>query len=272
MPILRKIDGVHTLKSNTLLLLTLTASLCAGQTVNGKFAGSWKENEAKRQLGSVVPLRFQRTAAGQIEELRGPEGKPLVQPVNFGAKAYAVDNSKNTIEWKQTDANHFERKIYENGNLLTTRRIAISTDGKTLTEATERDPSDVTNVVFKRTSGDTQGLVGIWKAESIHTTRPAGQKIEVLGSTGLRITSDRGVVETLTFDGKPNASSGPAVISGTMSAARVINPSKIEITGSRDGVVSGTVTMELSGDGKALTETARLASGGQPSITVYDKQ
>jgi hypothetical protein len=106
---------------------------CVCSAQNPKFIGTWRENEAKRQMGSGVPLRFQRSASGATEELRGPEGKPLVQPVRFGNKAYAVDNSRNTIEWRQADANHFERRIYQDGNLLTIRRIAISVDGKTLT-------------------------------------------------------------------------------------------------------------------------------------------
>jgi hypothetical protein len=244
--------------------------VCSAQ--NPKFIGTWRENEAKRQIGAGVPLRFQRSASGATEELRGPEGKPLVQPVHFGNKAYAVDNSRNTIEWRQADANHFERRLYENGNLLTIRRIAISVDGKTLTEATERTPADVTTVVFKRISGDSQGLIGIWQAASTNTTKPAALKVTALGPNGLRLTDDRDVIENLSFDGKPTATTGPAVISGTMTAAKLINTTRIEVTNSRDGVVAGTVIIDLSSDGKTLTQTSKPASGGQPSITVYDRQ
>jgi hypothetical protein len=248
--------------------------VCSGQTVtvNAKFAGAWRENEAKRQIGARVPLRFQRDASGATVELRGPENKPLVQPVHFGNKAYAVDNSRNTIEWRQADANHFERRIYQDGNLLTIRRIAISVDGKTLTEATERTPADITTIVFKRVSGDPQGLIGTWQPASINTSKPATLKIAALSSSGLRLTDDRDVVENLTFDGKPTAVTGPAVISGTMTAAKLLNTTRIEVTNSREGVVTGTVMFDLSSDGKTLTETAKQASGGQASITVYDKQ
>jgi hypothetical protein len=244
--------------------------VCSAQ--NPKFIGTWRENEAKRQIGATVPLRFQRSASGATEELRGPEGKPLVQPVHFGNKAYAVDNSRNTIEWRQADGNHFERRIYQDGNLLSIRRIAISLDGKTLTEATERTPADVTTVVFKRVSGDTQGLIGIWQAASINTTKSPTLRVAAIGSNGLRLTDGRGVVESLTFDGKPTATTGPAVISGTMTAAKLINTTRIEVTNSRDGVVTGTVMLDLANDGKTLTRTSKLASGGQASITVYDKQ
>ena len=240
-------------------------------TLNPKFVGTWKENEARRQLGTSTPLRFRQTGA-QLEELRGSEAKPLVQPVKFGETAYPVDNSKNTIEWKQIDATHFERRIFENGKLLTTRRLSVSADGKTLTEITERPDNDVTTVTLRRISGDGKGLVGTWKPETIRTSRPATIKVEATGTTGIRITTDRAVVNTLTFDGKPNAVTGPAVISGTMISAHLASPNKIETTASRDGAVDGTNTIELSADGKTLTETAKLASGGAPSIGVFEKQ
>jgi len=254
--------------------MSLTGGLCSAQTsatLNPKFIGTWKENEAKRQLGASVPLRFRQTGA-QLEELRGSEEKPLVQPVKFGEKAYPVDNSKNTIEWKQIDATHFERRIFENGKLLTTRHISLSADGKTMTEVTDRPDNDVTTITLKRISGEGKGLVGNWKPETIHTSRPETRKIEAIGTTGIRVTTDRGVVDTLTFDGKPNAVTGPAVISGTMISAHLVSPNKIETSSSREGAVSATTTLELSTDGKTLTATNKLASGGAPSITVLEKQ
>jgi hypothetical protein len=159
------------------------------------FVGSWKENEARRKIGSGVGLRFRRAASGGIEELRGPENRPLVQPVKFGTKPYDFDNSGNSIEWKQIDNNHFERQIFENGKLLATRRIAISADGKQLTEVTQRATGGMertTTMVFSRTSGDQQGLVGAWKPESVRNSEPAEQKVEAVGNNGLRVTGFNG--------------------------------------------------------------------------------
>jgi hypothetical protein len=73
--------------------------------------------------------------------VRGSEAKPLVQPVKFGAKAYAFDGSVNTIEWKQIDSRHFERKIFHGGKVQNIRRIEISGDGKSLTQVTDSTPS-----------------------------------------------------------------------------------------------------------------------------------
>jgi hypothetical protein len=275
--------------ARVITLALVSFILCVAQaatepaTVIGKFVGTWKENEAKRKIGSTATLRFRRAANGQLEELRGPDARPLVQPVNFEGKPYAVDNSKNTIAWKQIDANHFERTLFETGKLLTTRRIQISKDGKTLTEVTERKLSDgkdfTTTVVFKRSSGDPQGLVGIWKPESIHNSEPARQKHELVGTDGLRVTTLAGAfggrTVTLTFDGKPTAVAGPSVISGTMVAAKVLNADTIETTHSREGVVTGKETWVLSSDGKTLTMTFMGLgpnTGGVPFVQVFEKQ
>src|SRR5438067_1239094 len=209
--------------SLAMLYYMLSLAQSTPAAVIGKFVGTWKENEAKRKLGSGLALRFRRAPNGQLEELRGPEARPLVQPVNFGGKPYSVDNSKNSLTWKQHDASHFERTISDGAKLIATRRIQISTDGKTLTEITERKiPGGkdlVTTVVYKRTSGDQQGLVGNWKPESIHSSEPLQTKYEAIGTTGLRVTGSGGLTQILTLDGKPNPVTGPAVIPGMMTTA-----------------------------------------------------
>ena len=253
-------------------MLASAGSCVAQQTSSGaKFAGVWKENPAKRTIGAQQPLRFRAGANGALEELRGPESRPLVQPVKFGANAYSVDASKNTIEWKKVAPSHFERKLYEGGKLISTRKIEISKDGATLTEVTERSPSDIRTVVFKRTTGDGQGIAGVWKAESVHGT-PEEVRIEALGINGVRVTNERGIVQTLSFDGKVNPITGPAVISGTATQATLKSPDTIEIKTSREGVSGDTITIALSADGKTLTQTAKRNNDGQTSVTVFEKK
>ena len=244
-------------------------SLCAAPTVNPKYAGAWIENQSKRQIGSPAPLRFRETN-GQLEELRGPVEKPLVQAVKFGTPAYAIDGSKNTIEWKKKDETHFERRIYQSGKLLATRHIEISADGKTMTEVTERSPADIDTLTLKRTSG-TKGLAGTWSATSFKNNSPARLTIEV-SAAGLKTTDDRGVVQTLNFDGKPTEVRGPAVISGTMVAASLKDANTIEVSQSREGVATGAGSLALSADGKMLTATTKANAADKPSVIVYDRK
>jgi hypothetical protein len=224
-------------------------------------------------------LRFRRSGNGGIEELRGPEGRPLVQPVNFGTNPYGVDNSKNTIAWKQIDSNHFERQLFENGKLLSTRQITISKDGKQLTEVTHRKMPDgkeiIATVVLSRSSGEPQGLVGTWKAMSIRTSEPTEQKIDAIGSNGLRVTGRNGFISTWTFDGKPNPSSGLGLISGMTDSAKVVNERTIEVTLAREGTATGKSTFMVSSDGKTLTVTTAYLgpnAGNEPSVAVFEKQ
>jgi hypothetical protein len=275
------------ISARVITLALVSFMLCAAQpapeTVIGKFVGTWKENEAKRKIGSGFTLRFRRAASGQLEELRGPDARPLVEPVNFDGKPYAIDNSKNTLAWKQIDANHFERTIFGSGKLIATRRIQISQDGKSLTEVTERKRSEgkdsTITTVYKRSSGDPQGLVGIWKPESIRNSEAPQLKYELVGSGGLRFTASGGapgdLTVTLTFDGKPTPAAGPTVISGEMASAKVLNAKTIEETISREGVVTGKFTSVLSSDGQTLTRTRTNLgpnAGAEPSVEVFEKQ
>jgi hypothetical protein len=263
-----------------LLALTLVTSFpsFAQAPSLGKFAGTWTEDESKRSFGSTDTLKFRTDAKGNLEELRGADAKPLVQPVRFGEKPYIIDASTNSIEWMQIDKTHFERKLFDNGKLLTTREIQLSDDGKTLTEVTTRTLGDAKKqaitIKFHRAKGEGQGLAGIWQAEAYHSTVPEQWKYSMMGDQ-LMMADNTGVTFMLSPDGKPSDVKGPAVISGTMAALKPVSSDKLEITQSRQGVTTGKLTLTLSGDGKVLTLSAvNLAPNVSPapSVTVFKKQ
>jgi hypothetical protein len=244
----------------------------------GKFTGTWKEDESKLKISPSDTLKFRRDAQGNLEELRGSEARPLVQPVRFDGKPYSVDGSKNTIVWKQIDKNHFERTIFEDGKLVTTRRIQISDDGKTLTQETERTlvdgKKDVATEGFRRTTGEAQGLAAIWQLVSYHSTIPLQVTFEAMGDR-LKVSVNDGRGYTAGLDGKPVARTGPAVISGSMVALKLIDAQTIEEAQSREGVPTGKATMTISADGKTMTRTdVNLAPNAsrEPSVTVFQKQ
>jgi hypothetical protein len=261
------------------ITLALAASFaCLAQTPASKFTGTWKENESKRKISPSLTLKFRRNSQGNLEELRGSEARPLVQPVRFDGKPYAVDRSKNTILWKQIDKNHFERTIFESGKLIATRKIQISDDGKTMTEDTERTLIDgrkaVTTVQYRRTTGEPQGLAAIWQAVSLHSTIPGVVTYTAVGDR-LKVSTEEGMVYTAALDGKPVAVTGPTVISGTMVALKLIDAQTMEAAQSREGVPTGKTTITISGDGKVMTATAvNLAPNAsrEPSVTVFEKQ
>jgi hypothetical protein len=243
-----------------------------------RLSGSWKEDATKRKLGSMQKLRFRTTASGGVEELRGPETRPLVQPVSFDGKPHEIDSGI-SIAWKQIDAENYERLLWENGQLLSTRRIKISTDGKTLSEESERKRPDGTTVTgkmtFRRLSPEPKGLVGIWKAESIKNDSPVVLKYEPSGKDSVKVTGNLGQTYTLTFDGKPAAVLGPGMIPNMTIAAKPINDHTLETTSSREGVAVGKAMIVLSDGGKVMTVTSTQLganNSGEPSVAVYEKQ
>ncbi len=248
-------------------------------TALAKFAGTWKEDLSKRK-GELLTLTFRRGASVALEELRGSELRPLVQPVNFTGKPYAIDGSQNTIAWKQIDANRFERELYSAGRLLNTRRIQLSADGTTLTQETESigpaGQKTVETTVFRRASGD-KGLVGLWRPVSSKSSTPPEIIYELVASNGLKLTT-RGIAPstvTAMLDNKPVAIVGDSVISGTMSAVRQVDGSTLEFTTSREGTVTGRSHRVVSPDGKTMTVTTTQLgpnASKEPQVSVFVKQ
>jgi hypothetical protein len=261
-------------------IVVLAQSTALGSVIS-RFTGTWKEDVSKRKVGSTAHLRFQVNAKGSLEEVRGPETRPIVQPVMFDGKSHEFGDSQgNNISWKRGGANTFERLLADrSGRPVTTRRISISTDGKTLTEETESKRTDgqtsVNTIVYQRVSGEGAALTGRWKPVSFKTNNPSVQKFEAAGPSALKVSSDNGNTWTVTLDGKPAPVTGPAVIDNTMTAAKRIDDRTIEFTESREGVTSGRTVRTVSADGKTLTATSTTVgpnSNSEPSVIVYIKQ
>ena len=275
----RRIIRFSHIGSRVLALTLVTSSLCFAQAPSlGKFVGTWTEDESKRSFGATETLKFRADAKGNLEELRGADARPLVQPIHFDGKPYTIDASPNSIAWKQSDKTHFERQLFENGKLLTTREIQLSDDGKALTEVTTRTldggKKQVITTKYHRTKAEGSGLAGIWQAEAYHSTVPTQWKYSMKGDQ-LMMVDNTGVTIMLAPDGKPTDVTGPAVISGTMAALKPVSSDKLEIDQSRQGVATGKLTLTLSGDGKVLTMSAvNLApnASSEPSVSVFMKQ
>jgi len=103
--------------ARVIALVLTTSFLCSGQVSKtspslGKFAGTWREDESKRTFGPTETLKFRLDAKGNLEELRGAEARPLVQPVRFDGKPHTIDASNNTIAWKQIDKKPFRAETF----------------------------------------------------------------------------------------------------------------------------------------------------------------
>jgi hypothetical protein len=265
-------------------LVLIPTFLCCAQSspapvpVTSRFVGNWKENEARRKLSSAPLLTFRVTADGGLEELRGGPA-PAAQPIHFDGKPYDA-GSGNTIIWKQSGRNQFERQFFSGGQLASARRIQISNAGKTLTETTERKQPDgkisLITAVFTSNSGTGSGLAGIWSLQSIRSDQPEQVTLSAAGPNSLRYANSQGVTYTAALDNKPVPVTGPGVMAGSMIALiRLLDDYTIASTLSRNGVVTGSGTITVSPDGKVMTTTVTNAgpnANPQPSVRVWDRK
>jgi len=247
-------------------------------SVTSRFIGTWRENEAKRSLGTAPQLKFQESADRGLEEIRGGP-VPAVQQVHFDGKPYD-QGSGNTIVWTQTGRNQFERQFSSRGQIASIRRIRISGDGKTLTEETERRQPDgktsLATAVFTRSSGTGVGLAGTWNIQSLHSDNPEQVILSVAGLNSVKYLNGQGVTYTAALDNKPVPVTGPGVMAGSMIALiRQLDDYTIASTLSRNGVVTGNGTITVSPDGKVMTTTVTNAGPNAnpvPSVRVWEKQ
>jgi hypothetical protein len=263
-------------------LVLISTLLCSAQSnsapvpVTSRFIGNWKENEAARKLGSSSLLTFRVTADGGLEELRGGPA-PMAQPIHFDGKPYDA-GSGNTIVWKQSGRNQFERQFFAGGQLASTRRIQISNGGKTITETTERKQPDgktsLITAVFTSNSGTASGLAGTWSLQSIRSDKPEQVTLSAAGPNSLKYINSQGVTYTAALDNKPVPVTGPGVMAGSMIALiRLLDDYTIASTLSRNGVVTGNGTITVSPDGKVMTTTVtNVGPNANPSVRVWDKQ
>jgi hypothetical protein len=270
--------------AGTILLASVSAAVCFGQanpapaSVVGKVAGTSTLNEAKSKVQGP-PLIFRTSADGGLEEVRGSDVAPIVEPVHLDGKPYDIDGGATTLAWKQPGPNQFERTSSTKGQVVNTRHITISDGGKTLTQVTEGKLTDGTTslvtIVYGRNSGDGSGLAGVWNAQSRHTNSPRQFTLSATGPNSLKLISRAGLTYTVTLDNKPVPVTGPGVISGVMTAMKQADGRTIASTDSRNGTVTANSTWKLSSDGKVLTVTDRQVgpnASKEPSVEIYDKQ
>ena len=268
-----------------LVLFSTYASAQSGQpaSVIARFSGVWEMDETNFTVGpsSELNLRFQRNAKGELQELKGPEARPIVLPVIFDGKPHEIDGVGGIrVAWTQIDANTFESLLTdgqpESGRVRSARRLRISSDGNTLTEEIERKAvASVQTVVYRRMS-EGPGLAGRWKPESVKGIIPQTVKWEPAGTNGVKVSDPRSTF-TIMFDGKSVPLNGltGAQISNTTLVARVLDDYTIEFNESREGIMVARNVWTVSRDGKTLTASVTAVGPNdnhEPSVFAYVKK
>jgi hypothetical protein len=243
-----------------------------------RLAGVWKEDLSKRKTGAAPRLRFRRSATGGLEEIRGPEARPEIQPVILDGRSYPITGSSYSIAWKEIDAGRFERELFGEGRkLISTRRLRLSSDGNTLAEESERARDGArTTASYRRVDGDTHGLAGTWVRESIQGQVAAEMTIERVKGNAMKVSANWSSPFTVRPGGPPVPFTGEGMMSRLTVQARQIDESSIELSSARDGTVYSKSVLRVSADGKTVTTTV-IQSGsdgprGEPTTYVYHRQ
>jgi len=251
----------------TFLLIAVAATLAAADLPH---AGKWKMNPAKSDFGeSTVTItdrgsgEMQFLMDGQSYKFK-TDGKDY--PAIFGQ----------TAAWKRMDANTWEITDKLNGKYLSTDKLTVSADGKSLTlNMKGPKPNGGTmddTVEYQRVSGD-RGLAGKWKTKNFKSSSPEVMELAASGEDGLKLTIvDFQLTCEAKFDGKDYPCTGPTIASGWTMSVNKSGPRTIDITNKQNGKPLYLVSMTVSSDGKTLTETGSAVGVNEKFKAVYDRQ
>lgn len=120
------------------------------------WVGRWKVNEERSDRGPAF------TFASEAGALRLTEADRSYI-VRFDGKEYPHPLG-GVVRWSRIDDRSWETAYSENGKVLGNAIYRLSEDGQTLTVRQKSGPDS--GAVYRRTSGERQGLAGVWSLKS----------------------------------------------------------------------------------------------------------
>jgi hypothetical protein len=248
--------------------------LCVSVTMSGCRApspdwnGTWKLNPAKSSYkGQVLTISISAEGEYRFDESTS-------HTLLCDGKARPIGNNR-TLVCVRSDDTVFDIIEKENGIKTRATHNELSTDGKvfttTVTEFRPNGPVVTSQIAFSRLSGS-NGFAGQWRDTSYlqqhadMTLRLDSQTLHIgYPSVGQQIDAP--------LDGADAAVRGPRVLEGSTFAVRPAGRREFRTVAKRQGKLFSQGTLELSSDGRAITDSWWNPS--QPSDTgtlVYDKQ
>lgn len=230
------------------------------------FAGTWKLNFAKSQLGGMV-YRISKTPSGMNHYSGGGfdadfdlTGKEHVMPSGVAVIGKELSPTSWELTFRMNGKTVQTSHLTVTGNSITSVADVIGADGKT----TQQKTTDT------RVSGG-PGFLGKWKAGEV-TGAATTLRITLDGANGITITYPEFQTTVKgSFDGKdyPVMQAGQAT-KFTNAFAKL--PNKIKVTGKLNGKVFTTEVYTLSSDGKTLTDKSTAIATGEKTKAVFERQ
>jgi len=234
------------------------------------FAGAWKLNQAKSHLtGNTV--KFADAGSGAISTIAGP----ISYTFKTDGKAYPIGLGF-TVAWKQLDANAWEATWKKAEKVVGVDTWKLSPDGKTMNvESKGTKPNGESfddTTVYQRIAGQS-GLLGTWKSTEVKMSLGGFVEIKASGTDGLTLNiPDDQITFDAKFDGKDYPVTGPTVGDGVTVALTRTGPRSLKILMKGNGEPISTDTLNLSADGKTLTDVSTPVAVHEPHTSVYERQ
>ena len=222
------------------------------------YVGRWKVNEEKSDRGPAFTFA---TEAGALRLTEGDRS----YIVRFDGKEYPHPLG-GLIRWSRIDDRSWETAYTQDGKLLGNAIYRLSDDGQTLTVRQKSGPDST--AVYRRTSGERQGLAGVW---SLKTASVSTLDIEVADGYDL-VQRSGGAQCKANFDGRDYPIIGPNGQPSGFERCRIskVGDRGFSLTISINGKPVAVDTYTVSEDGHTLTDVG--GPKGQPHTIVHERR
>src|SRR5262245_30944907 len=214
------------------------------------YAGRWKVNEDKSDNGPA--FNFAREESGVLRLTEGDRS----YIVRFDGKEYPHPLG-GVVRWTRINDRSWEMTLTQNAKVIGNLIYRLSDDGRTLTTRPKSGPGST--LVYRRTSGERQGLVGAW---SLKTASNSTLELTVAEGYDLVVTQGPAKLKA-NFDGRDyHPTAGPETV-----RLSNVDSNGFSLTVSIDGKPVAVDTFTVSAEGQTLTQVGG-AFGQPPTHTI----
>ena len=247
-----------------ILAFGLTSIVIAAEP---NFAGTWKLNLSKSQLGGVVytfdkkPSGVWHYSGGGFDTDFDLAGKEYTMPTGMSIVGKELSPTSWELTFRANGKVASKSKVTLNGNTLNWVSDVISPDGKTV----QQTSSDT------RVSGG-PGFVGKWKAGDV---KGASTMLKITTDGGNGITVEAPEYQSIckgSFDGKDYPVIQTGQPSKVTNAFKKTGPNTFEVTTKMSGKPFAVDVYTISADGKTLTDESTTTATNEKTKSVFDRQ
>ena len=219
------------------------------------YAGGWQVNEDKSDYG--LAFTFAREESGALRLTEGDRS----YTVRFDGKEYPHPLG-GAVRWAQLDARSWEMTLTQNRKVIGDAIYRLSDDGRTLTTRPKSGPG--ATLVYRRTSGQRQDLVGAWSLKT--ASEPT---LEVAVADGFDLGVSQGTAKLkANFDGRDyHPQSGPETV-----RISKVGGDGFSLTVSINGKPVAVDTFTVSADGQTLTQVGGAFAQPPTHTIVYERR